>query len=178
MTLYDKDEAADLSKDEKDQLRRALEAERGCPERKGDAMSKTTSKRNVFAELMEGVGAMQQHRGGQGYSADSQDGCTENGTCAGCGVFCRRTGEVQRLPIRVGRHAAGQSAHGGEVGARWAGQPAGSDIRGIGRAIPRHHRTPANTSPTNPRRAAKGESKVRRTQSAVNAAKQGRTVAR
>lgn len=28
MTLYDKDEAADLSKDEKDQLRRALEAER------------------------------------------------------------------------------------------------------------------------------------------------------
>lgn len=30
MTLYDKDEAADLSKDEKDQLRRALEAERSA----------------------------------------------------------------------------------------------------------------------------------------------------
>jgi hypothetical protein len=30
MTLYDKDEAADLSKDEKHQLRRALEAERAA----------------------------------------------------------------------------------------------------------------------------------------------------
>jgi hypothetical protein len=33
LTLYDKDEAADLSKDEKDRLRRALEAERSA--RKG-----------------------------------------------------------------------------------------------------------------------------------------------
>jgi hypothetical protein len=34
LTLYDKDEAADLTKDQKDQLRRALEAERAA--RKGD----------------------------------------------------------------------------------------------------------------------------------------------
>jgi hypothetical protein len=30
LTLYDKDEAADLTKDQKDQLRRALEAERAA----------------------------------------------------------------------------------------------------------------------------------------------------
>jgi hypothetical protein len=34
LTLYDKDEAADLTKDQKDQLRRALETERA--DRKGD----------------------------------------------------------------------------------------------------------------------------------------------
>jgi hypothetical protein len=36
MTLYDKDEAADLSKNEKDQLRRALETERAA--RKGTGL--------------------------------------------------------------------------------------------------------------------------------------------
>jgi hypothetical protein len=34
MTLYDKDEASDLSKNEKDQLRRALEAKRAVRKEK------------------------------------------------------------------------------------------------------------------------------------------------
>lgn len=36
LTLYDKDEAADLTKDEKEQLRRALEAERAARKTKGE----------------------------------------------------------------------------------------------------------------------------------------------
>lgn len=65
LTVYGKDEASDLSKVEKAQLERARSRTRHAPA-KGDEMSrKTESKRNIFAELMEGVDAMGARRKGK-----------------------------------------------------------------------------------------------------------------
>ena len=72
MTVYDKDEAEDLSPGERRLLKAAVEtelAQRAAPRRRSRrsdmAKKKAVRQRSVFRELMSGVKAMRKHREGQ-----------------------------------------------------------------------------------------------------------------
>lgn len=71
MTLYDKDEALDLTPKEKKALQSGHRRRVACAPDEASCRNKETSentvmsKRNTFSELMEGVGAMKSHRKGK-----------------------------------------------------------------------------------------------------------------
>jgi len=69
-------------------------------------MSKLTgTKREIFAELMEGVGAMGKHREGKVTLRTHSLPAVEV-KIAGSGVLCSCAGEVQRLARRMGQYVA------------------------------------------------------------------------
>jgi len=70
MTLYDKDEASDLTAGEKKLLKNAVQAELKARSRKRAASTRSErnsvmTKRDIFGELMEGVAAMKAQRKGK-----------------------------------------------------------------------------------------------------------------
>lgn len=71
MTLYDKDEAKDLTAKEKSALKAAIEVELKLTRREASGAraeikeDKAMAKRDIFGELMEGVAAMKAHREGK-----------------------------------------------------------------------------------------------------------------
>lgn len=141
-------------------------------------MSKTTSKRNVFAELMEGVDAMQQRREGKVTLRTHKMGVpkTEHAPGAEYFVAVREKFNVSRSVwadmLRVSPRTVEKWEQGGQV------SPLAATFVELVEQYPDTIERLQTLPRRIPRRAAKGASKVRRTQSAVNAAKQGRAVAR
>ena len=141
----DKNEAIDLTKEQRDQLRRALEEERAA-RKNGESKKMTQNRRrsngNAFAEIMEGIEAM------KGYQRHGKVTLrTQQVPCGGSKGINRMgdtlslfTREIQCLPLCLGEHVTGQSAvrvekweQGGQV------SPLAATLCGTCRAISRHH---------------------------------------
>ena len=121
MTLYDKNEASDLTAREKKALKAAMESElktRAAKRASGTRQvteDQLMAKRDVFSELMEGVGAMKSSPRGQDHAAQLQS----RGDAAAQGGFEAHPGhakETALLTSGVRAQIADQRKNAGEMG--------------------------------------------------------------